>query len=119
MTAVPSRGSKRSAGAGGMGNPPAAVRITSPYDLEARYGSTCDTHWVGYTLHLTEPCDPGQPDLITQVITTPATMSDCVMGPTIAHDLAARELLTGPTCSIVATWMPTASPRRSANTRSM
>jgi transposase len=79
----------------GDAQPPAAVRITSPYDLEARYGSTRDTHGVGYTLHLTEPCDPGQPDLITQVIITPATTPDYVMGPTIAHDLAARELLTG------------------------
>jgi transposase len=66
--------------------PPAAVRIPSPYDLEARYCRKRDTHWVGYTLHLTETCDPGQPDLITQVITTPATTPDWVMGPTIEHD---------------------------------
>jgi transposase len=45
--------------------PPAAVRIASPYDLEARYSSKRDTHWVGYKLHLTETCDVGQPDLIT------------------------------------------------------
>jgi transposase len=75
--------------------PPAAVRIASPYDLEARYSSKRDTHWVGYKLHLTESCDPGQPDLITQVLTTPATTPDCVMGPAIVHDLAARELLPG------------------------
>jgi transposase len=50
---------------------------------------------VGYKLHLTETCDPGQPDLITQVITTPATTPDCVMGPTIHHDLAQRDLLPG------------------------
>src|SRR5499426_4745007 len=65
--------------------PPAAVRITSPYDLEARYRSKRETHWVGYKLHLTETCDPEQPDLITQVITTPATTPDCVMGPPIHH----------------------------------
>ena len=75
--------------------PPAAVRITSPYDLEARYCSQRDTHWVGYKLHLTETCDPDQPDLITQIITTPATTPDCVMGPSIVHDLAARSLLPG------------------------
>ena len=51
--------------------PPAAVRITSPYDLDARYCSKRDTHWVGYKLHLTETCEPEQPDLITQVLTTP------------------------------------------------
>jgi transposase len=50
---------------------------------------------VGYKLHLTETCDPGQPDLITQIITTPATTPDCVMGPTIVRDLAARDLLPG------------------------
>jgi transposase len=27
--------------------PPAAVRITSPYDLEARYSGIRETHWVG------------------------------------------------------------------------
>jgi transposase len=79
----------------GDAQPPAAVRITSPYDLEARYCSKRDTHWVGYKLHLTETCDPEQPDLITHVITTPATTPDCVMGPTIHHALAQRDLLPG------------------------
>jgi Cytochrome P450 len=63
--------------------------------LEARYCSKRDTHWVGYTLHLTETCDPDHPDLITQVITTPATTLDGVMGPTIHHALAQRDLLPG------------------------
>jgi transposase len=74
---------------------PSAVRIASPDDLEARYSSKRDTHWVGYKVHLTETCDAGQPDLITQVITTPATTPDCVMGLTIHHDLAQRDLLPG------------------------
>jgi transposase len=73
--------------------PPAAVRIASPYDLEARYSSKRHTHWVGYKVHLTETCDAGQPDLMTQIITTPATTPDCVMGPAIVNDLAARDLL--------------------------
>jgi transposase len=75
--------------------PPAALHVTSPYDLEARYSTKRDTQWVGYKLHLTETCEPGQPDLITQVLTTPATTPDCTMGPAIAHDLAARDLLPG------------------------
>jgi transposase len=75
--------------------PPSAVRIASPYDLEARYSSKRNRHWVGYKVHLTETCDPNQPDLITQIITTPATTPDCVMGPAIVHDLAARDLLPG------------------------
>jgi transposase len=50
---------------------------------------------VGYQLHLTETCDAGQPEPITQIITTPATTPDCAMGPAIVHDLAARDLLPG------------------------
>jgi transposase len=75
--------------------PPAAVRIASPYDLEARYSRKRDTHWVGYKMHLTETCDAGHPDLITQVITTSATTQDRVMGPAIQQDLANRDLLPG------------------------
>jgi transposase len=75
--------------------PPAALRIASPYDLEARYSSKHETHWVGYKVHLTETCDPGQPDLITQVTTTPATTQDSVMGPVIRQDLADRAVLPG------------------------
>jgi transposase len=75
--------------------PPAAVRITSPYELEARSCTKRDTHWVGYKLHLSETCEPEPPDLITQVMTTPATTPDCTMGPPIVQDLAARDLLPG------------------------
>jgi transposase len=75
--------------------PAAALRITSPYDLEARYSTKRDTQWVGYKLHLTETCEPEHPDLITQVITTPSTTPDCTMGPTLVQDLAARDLLPG------------------------
>jgi transposase len=39
--------------------PPSALLMQSPYDLEARYSSTRDTHWVGDKVHLTETCDPG------------------------------------------------------------
>jgi transposase len=63
--------------------------------VEARYSQKRETQWVGYKVHLTETCDPAQPDLITQVSTTPATTSDFVMGPTIEDDLAARDLLPG------------------------
>jgi transposase len=75
--------------------PPAALRITSPYELEARYSTKRDTQWVGYKHHLTETCEPKYPDLITQVLTTPATTPDCTMGPPIVQDLAARDLLPG------------------------
>jgi transposase len=74
----------------------AAALITSPYDPAARYRTNREVQWVGYKVHLTETCDEGQPHLITQVITTPATMPDCVMGPAIHHDLAQRDLLPSP-----------------------
>jgi transposase len=75
--------------------PPSALLIHSPYDLEARYSSKRDAQWVGYKVHLTETCDANQPDLITQVITTPATTQDRVMGPAIQQDLADRDVLPG------------------------
>jgi transposase len=75
--------------------PPAAVRITSPYELEARYCTKRDTQWVGYKLHLSETCEPEYPDLMTQVLTPPSTTPDCTMGPPILQDLAARDLLPG------------------------
>jgi transposase len=71
------------------------MRIASPYDLEARYSTKRDTQWVGYKLHLTEPCEPEDPDLIPQVLTTPATTPACTMGPPIVQDLATRDLLPG------------------------
>ena len=75
--------------------PPAALLIQSPYDVEARYSQKRETQWVGYKVHLSETCDMGQPDLITQVSTTPATTSDFVMAPVIQEDLAARDLVPG------------------------
>src|SRR5262245_47256382 len=75
--------------------PPSAVRVASPYDLEARYSSKRDTHWVGYKLHLTETCDADHPDLITQVMTTPATTHDSATGPAIQQGLADRAPLPG------------------------
>jgi transposase len=65
--------------------PPSALLIHSPDDLEARYCSKRETHWVGHKVHLTETCDANQPDLMTQLITTPATTQDSVMGPAIQH----------------------------------
>lgn len=75
--------------------PPSALRIQSPYDLDARYCTKRDTQWVGYKTHLSETCDEGYPDLITQILTTLSTTQDWVMGPTIQQDLAQRDLLPG------------------------
>ena len=75
--------------------PPSSLQIQSPYELDARYCTKRDTSWVGYKTHLSETCDEGYPDLITQTLTTLSTTPDCVMGPTIQQDLAQRDLLPG------------------------
>jgi transposase len=72
---------------------PSAELIASPYDPEARYSTKRGVEWVGYKIHLTETCDDGRPHLITQVMTTPATMPDSVMGSVIQQDFATRDLL--------------------------
>jgi len=74
---------------------PSAELIASPYDPDARYSTKRRIAWVGYKVHLTETCNDGQPAVITQVLTTPATTPDCVMGPAIHQDLATRGLLPG------------------------
>ncbi len=78
---------------------PAAERVHSPYDPEARY-STKDTgdtptEWVGSKAHLTESCDADLPNLVTDVLTTPATEPDVVATTTIQDRLIARDLAPG------------------------
>jgi hypothetical protein len=99
----------------GEGLPPGHARIASPYDLDARWGVKRDTCWLGYKLHLTETCDdepacgcPGGgtgraghdqrcaaaafPNLITNVATTQATVTDSQMTGTIDDELAGKDL---------------------------
>jgi transposase len=74
--------------------PPASVQIHSPYDPEARYAREEEgPAWVGYTLHVTESCDPERPVLITDVQTTPAPQADQQVLPVIQAALARRNLL--------------------------
>src|ERR1019366_10204732 len=49
----------RRRGAQGEGLPPGRSRITSPYDLDARWGASRDTFWNGCKVHVTETCDTG------------------------------------------------------------
>ena len=37
--------------------PPSAIRIFSPYEIEARNSTKRSTNWTGYKVHLTETCD--------------------------------------------------------------
>ena len=73
--------------------PPAGQLLHTPYDVEARYSTKRDTHWVGYKVHLTESCAPDEPHVITHVLTTPATEPDFAAAPTIHAGLAAKNLL--------------------------
>ena len=75
--------------------PPASLLISSPYDPDARYGRKRGTEWTGYKLHFTETCDDDMPNVVTDVLTTSATISDFTVLPTIQQNLAARDLTPG------------------------
>jgi transposase len=95
------------------GLPPGRSRITSPYDLDARWGVKRDTFWNGYKVHVTETCGTGvradgtgseshgggaaasPPHLIVNVETTDATVADNQMTAPIHARLAGRGLLPG------------------------
>ncbi len=73
--------------------PPSSQYIGSPHDPEARYATNGATVWSGYKVHLTETCDDGVPNLITNVETTTAAVSDDAVTSTIHAALDARDLL--------------------------
>ena len=70
-----------------------ATLTASPYDPEARYTTKRSTSWVGYKVHLTETCDDDTPNLITHVLTTPATTPDNNQVAVIHSALAKRRRL--------------------------
>lgn len=73
--------------------PPSAQYISSPYDVDARYGIKRNTSWVGYKVHLTEQCEADLPMLITNVETTPATTPDFNVVERIHQSLSRCQLL--------------------------
>lgn len=75
--------------------PPGAMRLVTPYDIEARGSVKRDTMWDGYKVHLTETCGGDTPDLITNVATTDATVSDFDLVLAVHAALAERRLLPG------------------------
>jgi hypothetical protein len=100
------------------GLPPGRLRLTSPYDTDARWAAKGENLvWNGFKVHLTETCDAGDradgdggsgdggravkgrvdgpPNLITDVATTDATVPDAKMTTAIHARLAARSLLPG------------------------
>ncbi len=72
--------------------PRAAEQLESPYDLDARYRTKRDTHWLGYMVHYTETCDRTKVSLITHVHTTPATVHDSQCTALIQDALGKRIL---------------------------
>jgi transposase len=72
--------------------PRAAKNLESPYDVEARYSQKRGTPWTGYTVHLSETCDPTEVHLITQVHTTPATVHEAQCTAPMQQALVDKEL---------------------------
>ncbi|MFI7643355.1 IS1182 family transposase [Nonomuraea sp. NPDC049400] len=78
--------------------PPGRDLVSSPYDVQARYAIKRGSSWTGYKVHLTETCDGpalGRPHLITNVVTTDATVPDVQVTEQIHADLHARRMLPG------------------------
>lgn len=102
---------------GGDGLPPGHARIASPYDTDARWAARRDaSSWLGYKVHITETCedpppctcrpaaDTGTreeehargcahlvfPNLIINMTTTDATVTDNQMTEPVQDTLAAR-----------------------------
>jgi transposase len=99
------------------GLPPGRTRLSSPYDLDARWAAKGDDlYWNGYKVHVTETCDPPdptpsgtepggtepggreagsgeRPNIIVGIATTDATVPDAAMTEPIHATLAGRELL--------------------------
>lgn len=74
--------------------PPVAQRISTPYDLEARYSDKKGRGGhVGYQIHLTETVTSRkQLSVVTDVTTTPTSTTDNRVLPHIQQKLAARDL---------------------------
>ncbi len=72
--------------------PPEGLYIGSTYDKDARYQVKRATGWSGYKIHLTESCDDGLPNIITNVATSNAAVSDDAMTEKIHSALEKRRL---------------------------
>lgn len=90
------------------GLPPAPSRVASPYDTDTRWAAKGEElFWNGYKVHISETCDtppvdePGvsrrldRPNIITNVLTTDATVPDVVVVDQVHADLAGRDLAPG------------------------
>jgi transposase len=75
-------------------NTPSTGRyIGSPYDTDARYATKRQIYSLGYKIHLTETYSDDQPNLITNVETSSAAVSDDAVTESIHASLAQHQLL--------------------------
>ena len=74
-------------------HPPGKLMIYSPYDMDARLAKKRETEWQEYKVHLTETIEPDEPQLITDVQTTTAPVTDKEALPEIQAGLAEHEML--------------------------
>jgi len=75
--------------------PRAAEEIQSPYDPEARYHHKRTTSWVGYTVHVSETCEPTMPHLLTHVHTTTAAVHEAMCTADIQQALVDKDVAPG------------------------
>jgi transposase len=75
------------------GIPRAANYVNHPIDTDARYARKFTTSWVGYRVHITETCEDGLPNIITDVQTAPAPVADGDATLLIHETLKEKELL--------------------------
>lgn len=71
---------------------PASERPASPYDSDTRWATKGETKWQGYRIHLSETCEPDQPELITHVHLAPAPQHDSQALPDIHTELIGHGL---------------------------
>jgi transposase len=67
--------------------PRATHKVESPYDVDARYRRKRGASWIGYSVHLSETCDPTTVHLLTHVHTTPASVHEAMCTATIQQAL--------------------------------
>lgn len=77
------------------GQPPASIRIDSPFDIQVRRGVKRGMGWTGYKDHYTETCDPGTPHLIVDAEATLGPVHDGVVLAGVHTRLATRRLTPG------------------------
>jgi transposase len=65
----------------------AKERLISPYETQARVGCKGNMTWLGYRTHLTETCEADLPEVIVQVQTTVAPITDVEQLHPIQQDL--------------------------------